>query len=86
MLEEYGEVRVLLATEAYGYGADSPNVRYIIHVGPPNTMESKLNILFFLNNTAKQEDQNNRKIRPIFLILQQDTLHVIISYMLVNQT
>ncbi|XP_071109643.1 bifunctional 3'-5' exonuclease/ATP-dependent helicase WRN-like [Haliotis cracherodii] len=35
-----GQVRLLLATEAYGMGADSPNVHSIIHVGPPNTIET----------------------------------------------
>ena len=37
-----GEVRLLLATQAYGMGADSPNVREIVHVGPPGDIESEI--------------------------------------------
>ena len=41
MKKEDGKVQVLLCTEAYSMGADSPNIREIHHVGPPNTVESK---------------------------------------------
>ena len=41
MQDPNGSVRLLFATEAYGMGADSPNVRRILHVGPPSTLESK---------------------------------------------
>ena len=40
-----GPLRVLLATEAYGMGTDAPDIRNIIHVGPPNTLESNYNLL-----------------------------------------
>lgn len=35
-----GKIRILLATEAYGMGADPPDVRQVVHVGPPSTLES----------------------------------------------
>ena len=41
MKEPNGCVRLLLATEAYGMGADAPNVRHVIHIGPPSSIESK---------------------------------------------
>lgn len=34
-------VMVLLATEAYGMGADPPDVRRVQHVSSPTNMESK---------------------------------------------
>ena len=34
-------VRVLLATEAYGMGADPPDVRRVYHISPPCNLESK---------------------------------------------
>ena len=36
-----GDIKLLFATEAYGMGADSPDIRRIVHVGPPNSLESK---------------------------------------------
>ena len=41
MQECGGDLRVPLATEAFGMGTDAPDVRHIIHVGPPMTTESK---------------------------------------------
>ena len=37
-----GHIRILLATEAYGMGADAPNIRRIVHIGPANSVESKI--------------------------------------------
>ena len=34
-------LRILFATEAYGMGTDAPDVRNIVHVGPPNGVKSK---------------------------------------------
>ena len=39
MKDPQGSIRILLATQAYGMGTDSPNVRNVIHIGPPNTVE-----------------------------------------------
>lgn len=36
-----GDIRLLFATEAYGMGTDSSDIRRVIHVGPPATIESK---------------------------------------------
>lgn len=35
-----GEIKLLFATEAYGMGADASDVRRILHLGPPNSLES----------------------------------------------
>ena len=34
-----GALRVVIATIAFGMGIDAPNIRHIIHWGPPTTME-----------------------------------------------
>ena len=35
-----GKIKLLFATEAYGMGADAPDVRQIVHIGPPTSLES----------------------------------------------
>lgn len=37
-----GKVRLLFATEALSMGTDITNIRRIIHVGPPTSLESKM--------------------------------------------
>lgn len=37
---EDSKIRLLFATEAYSMGTDSPNIRRIIHAGPPKCLES----------------------------------------------
>ncbi|VDI04411.1 Hypothetical predicted protein, partial [Mytilus galloprovincialis] len=37
---EKGSLRLLYATEAYGMGIDVPDVRHVVHIGPPSTMET----------------------------------------------
>lgn len=44
MKEPLGPTRVLLATQAYGMGVDSPNIRHVVHIGPANTPEGKNNL------------------------------------------
>ena len=39
-----GPIKLLFATEAYSLGADAPNVRRIVHVGPPGSLESKFSL------------------------------------------
>ncbi len=41
MQNPFGALRLLFTTEAFGYGVDAPNVRHIVHVDPPNNLESK---------------------------------------------
>ena len=41
MLCKVSTLRLLFATEAYGMGADAPDVRRVIHITPPNSIESK---------------------------------------------
>lgn len=48
MRDPLGPVRVLFATQAYGMGADAPNIRNIIHIGPPSTPEGKTIVLNYL--------------------------------------
>ena len=42
MLCAESTLKLLFATEAYGMGADAPDVERIIHISPPNCLESKL--------------------------------------------
>ena len=39
-------LRLLFATEAYSMGTDVADIRYVVHVGPPMSLESKLDGLF----------------------------------------
>jgi superfamily II DNA helicase RecQ len=43
-----GELRLLFATEAFSMGVDVPDVRRIIHIGPPATLECMCKL--FYNN------------------------------------
>ena len=45
MADVNGNISLLFATEAYGMGADAPNIRRIIHYGPPTSVESKIDNL-----------------------------------------
>ncbi|CAC5417459.1 recQ [Mytilus coruscus] len=40
MADVNGNISLLFATEAYGMGADAPNIRRIIHYGPPTSVET----------------------------------------------
>ena len=35
------DIRLLFATDVYGMGTDGPDVRHIVHVGPPTSLEGK---------------------------------------------
>lgn len=37
-------LRVLFATEAFGMGADAPDIREVTHLSPPTTLESELRL------------------------------------------
>ena len=44
-----GTLRLLLATEAYGMGCDAPDVRRIVHISPPSSIESESRHLQLIN-------------------------------------
>ena len=37
-----GKIRLLFATEAYSMGADAPDIRRVVHAGPPCTVKTYL--------------------------------------------
>ncbi len=39
MFKANGSIKILFATEAYSMGTDAPNVRHVVHYGPPSTIE-----------------------------------------------
>ena len=41
MRKPESHIRILFATEAFSMGADSPNIRKVVHIGPPTTVESE---------------------------------------------
>ena len=41
-----GEIRLLLATQAYGMGVDAKHIRRIVHAGSPTTLEGILYLPF----------------------------------------
>lgn len=51
MHETHDSLRLVFATEAYGTGIDVPDIKQIIHVGPPNTMESKNTLIIDINHS-----------------------------------
>lgn len=65
-----GEIRLLFATEAYSMGTDVEDIRRIIHLGVPSSLESKI-----CTNTVTQHftviihmlsiNKNNKIIRII---------------------
>ena len=66
MKDPFGPVRVLLATQAYGMGADAPNIRSIIHIGPASTVEGIILIDFLICRFTKCQTQMIRKQIPFF--------------------
>jgi superfamily II DNA helicase RecQ len=42
-------IRLVFATEALGMGVDIPDIRRIIHLGPPYSVESKFSVLRVTN-------------------------------------
>jgi len=60
-----GFIRVIFATVAFGMGIDSPNIRKIIHWGPPSDIE-----LYFQETGRAGRDHN--KAQAIFYYRKRD--------------
>ena len=46
MLSETSRTRLLLATQAFGMGVNSPDIRRVVHAGAPTTLEGKLFVIY----------------------------------------
>ena len=53
-----GPVRLLFATEAYGMGADAPDIRHIFHIGPPNSIECKYDLSYKMHTLILNSEHN----------------------------
>lgn len=42
-----GNLRLLLATEAYSMGADPARVRAVVHIGPTSNLESMSHLKYY---------------------------------------
>ena len=55
MTDPFGNLRLLFATEAYGMGIDVPDIRQVVHVGPPSNIESKFLKPYFLKRLSAMQ-------------------------------
>ena len=42
MLSKTSRIPLLFATQAYGMGVNSPDIRIVVHTGAPTTLEGEL--------------------------------------------
>lgn len=61
MQEAGARPRVLLATEAYSMGADPMDVEQIVHIRPPNSVESKSDVNMTWYKLSVTSPQFNRQ-------------------------
>ena len=67
-----GAVRIVVATVAFGMGIDSPNVRYVIHWGPPEDLES----------FVQESGHGGRDITcllPLFIMVKRTSLEIVMQ-------
>lgn len=57
MASKDSHIRLLFATEAYSMGTDVPDIRRIIHVGPPTCLESEYLLNIFPVQNVSCEDE-----------------------------
>lgn len=55
MVQPDSDLRLLFATEAYSMGTDAPDIRRIVHAGPPHSLESEG---FFMLYKYKKQTNN----------------------------
>ena len=71
MARSDSSLRVLFATEAYGMGADAPDVRDVVHIGVPSSLDSKFvsNMCqVFRSQNGSSQNSTNYSFEPAQVI------------------
>ena len=50
MRDPSSSLKLLFAIEAYSMRTDAPNIRRILHIGPPSSLDSELNTSYDMFN------------------------------------
>ena len=67
-----GAVHIVVATVAFGMGIDSPNVRYVIHWGPPEDLESYV-------QESGHGGRDNNLSTPLFIMVKRTSLELVMQ-------